>query len=59
MLGRVQSPAAHPIRKLVDAGVIVTVSTDDVSVFGQGVSEEFLRLFSSTPTNWRGFARLD
>jgi adenosine deaminase len=47
MLGTVQSPAAHPIRKLFDAGVIVTVTTDDVLVFGQGVSEEFLRLFQA------------
>jgi adenosine deaminase len=27
--------------------VIVTVTTDDVLVFGQGVSEEFLRLFKT------------
>jgi adenosine deaminase len=59
MLGRVQSLAVHPIRKLFDAGVIVTVNTDDVLVFGQGVSEEFLSVFqpsSSMPTKWRGFA---
>jgi adenosine deaminase len=45
MLGRVETLAAHPIRKLFDAGVIVTVNTDDVLVFGQGVSEEFMNLF--------------
>jgi len=45
MLGRVESLAAHPIRRLFDAGVVVTINTDDVLVFGQGVSEEFRNLF--------------
>lgn len=43
-LGRVESMARHPIRKLFDAGVKVTVNTDDVLFFGNGVSEEFLAL---------------
>jgi adenosine deaminase len=47
MLGRVRSLAVHPIRKLFDAGVIVTVNTDDVLVFGRSVSEEFLSLFQA------------
>ena len=47
MLGRVQSIAEHPIRTLFGAGVIVTVNTDDVLVFGQSVSEELLRLFEA------------
>ena len=37
----------HPIRKLYDAGVTVTVNTDDVLVFGKGVSEEFLDLYQA------------
>jgi adenosine deaminase len=45
MLGRVESLAEHPIRKLYDAGVKVTVNTDDVLVFGQSVSDEFLNLY--------------
>jgi adenosine deaminase len=45
LLGRVPSLAAHPIRKLFDGGVIVTINTDDVLVFGRSVSEEFLSLF--------------
>jgi adenosine deaminase len=45
MLGRVDSLAAHPIRRLYDAGVRVTVNTDDVLMFGQSVSEEFLNLY--------------
>jgi len=45
MLGRVDSLATHPIRKLYDAGVRVTVNTDDILMFGQSVSEEFLNLY--------------
>jgi adenosine/AMP deaminase-like protein len=45
MLGRVESLAVHPMRKLFDAGVIVTVNTDDALIFGNGVSEEFLALY--------------
>ena len=44
LLGRVARLQDHPIRKLFDAGVKVTVNTDDAIVFGVGVSEEFLRL---------------
>ncbi|WP_158815053.1 adenosine deaminase [Methylocapsa sp. S129] len=47
MLGRVANLATHPIRQLYDAGVPVTVNTDDVLVFGQGVSEEFLSLYDA------------
>jgi hypothetical protein len=47
MLGRVETLAVHPMRRLFDAGVIVTINTDDVLVFGQGVSEEFLGLFQA------------
>ena len=45
LLGRVESLAKHPIRKLYDAGVKVTVNTDDVLVFGQSVSDEFINLY--------------
>jgi adenosine deaminase len=47
MLGRVDHLASHPIRKLYDAGVEVTVNADDVLVFGNGVSEEFLALYQT------------
>ncbi len=47
MLGRVESLASHPIRKLFDAGVRVTVNTDDMAMFGQSVSHEFLNLFKA------------
>jgi len=44
MLGRVPSLAEHPIRILYDAGVRVTINSDDALIFGVGVSEEFLAL---------------
>jgi adenosine deaminase len=43
LLGRVSR--VHPIRKLLDAGVIVTVNSDDAIVFGAGASEELLSLY--------------
>ncbi len=47
MLGRVEDLKSHPIRQLFDAGVRVTISSDDVLVFGQSVSDEYLNLFSA------------
>lgn len=47
LLSRVESIATHPIRALFDAGIKVTVNTDDTLVFGNGVSEEFLALYDA------------
>jgi adenosine deaminase len=44
MLGRVKDLRTHPIRKLYDAGIGVTINTDDPLMFGRSVSEEFLEL---------------
>ena len=49
-MGRALGYGAHPIRQLYDHGVRVTVNTDDVTVFDQGVSEEFLNLYRAG--NW-------
>ena len=46
-LGRVASLRDHPIRRLHDAGVRVTVNTDDPLVFGCSLSGEFLALFEA------------
>jgi adenosine deaminase len=46
-LGRVASMAEHPIRRLYDAGVRVTVNTDDPLMFGSDLSAEFLALFDA------------
>ena len=51
MLGRVETLASHPIRKLFDAGVRVTVNTDDMAMFGQSVSHEFLNLYRARCLN--------
>ncbi len=45
MLSRAESLASHPIRKLYDAGIKVTINTDDMLMFGQSVSDEFLNIY--------------
>jgi adenosine deaminase len=46
-LSRVPSMREHPIRVLYDNGVPVTINTDDLVVFDQSVSEEYLNLFKA------------
>jgi adenosine deaminase len=46
-LGRVSRLAGHPIRALFDAGVRVTINTDDPLIFGCTLSGEFLALFDA------------
>jgi adenosine deaminase len=43
-LGRVARIEEHPIRQLFDAGVRVTIGTDDPLIFGTSLSREFLAL---------------
>ena len=43
-MGVVPRLEEHPLRALHEAGVTVTVNTDDVLLFGRSVSEEFLAL---------------
>ena len=43
-LGVVPSMREHPIRKLIEAGIRCTVSTDDPLVFGNSVNDEDLAL---------------
>ncbi len=45
MLGVVPEIKDHPIRRLYDHGVAVTVNSDDLTVFGQSVSDEYLNLY--------------
>ncbi|WP_339256537.1 hypothetical protein [Paenibacillus sp. FSL P2-0136] len=47
LLSRVANYASHPIRKLYDYGVTVTVNTDDMIIFDQSVSDEFVNLYRS------------
>ena len=46
-LKRVGSYKTHPIRILFDHGVRVTLNTDDALVFGDGVSEQYVKLFKA------------
>ncbi|SKC66078.1 amidohydrolase family protein [Maledivibacter halophilus] len=45
MLNRVESIKKHPIRKLFDNGIKVTINSDDVLIFDSSVSGEYLKLF--------------
>lgn len=46
ILGTAESYETHPIKALYEAGVPVTVNTDDLLVFNQSVSQEYWNLFS-------------
>jgi adenosine deaminase len=37
----VPSPGEHPIKQLLDAGVVCTVSTDDPISFGNSIEDEY------------------
>ena len=45
ILGAVESLSRHPVRKLYDHGVKVTINTDDLMIFGQSISQEYLNLY--------------
>lgn len=47
LLSRVKDYKEHPIRKLYDHGVKVTINTDDMLIFNQSVSEEFFNLYNA------------
>jgi adenosine deaminase len=46
-LGVVREISQHPIRSLVDNGLRVTLNSDDLTIFGQSVTHEFLLLYRS------------
>ncbi len=47
MLGVVKGYDVHPIRKLYDYGIPVTINTDDLLIFNQTVSQEYLNLYEA------------
>ncbi|MGV8984465.1 adenosine deaminase [Clostridium sp.] len=51
LLSRVKSYKVHPIRKLYDNGIKVTINTDDMLIFDQSVSEEFFNLYNAEVFN--------
>lgn len=46
-LSIVKNIATHPIKRLFNEGVSVTVNSDDFSIFGKSVSEELLSLYKN------------
>lgn len=46
MLRRVKDYSSHPIRKLYDAGINITINTDDLAIFNATVSDEYLNLYN-------------
>lgn len=46
-LGVVSDIKLHPIRTLVDHGVRVTINSDDPTIFGKSVSEEYFLLYKA------------
>ncbi len=47
LLNRVESIEKHPIRKLYDYGVKVTINSDDIIIFDSEVSKEYMRLYET------------
>lgn len=46
LLGRVESISKHPIRKLFDNDIKVTINSDDVLMFDSPVSEEYMNVYT-------------
>jgi len=58
--GAVESLAAHPVRRLHDAGVPITLNTDDPAIFGTTLSVEYAlaaRRFGFSEAELRGIAQ--
>ncbi len=47
LLGRVDRIENHPIRKMFDFGLKVTINTDDLLIFGSSISNEYIKLYKS------------
>lgn len=46
-LSVVKNISVHPIKILYDSGIPVTINTDDIMIFGQSVSDEYLNLYKN------------
>lgn len=47
VLKRVESLKKHPIKAFFDYGIKVTINTDDILIFDQSVSQEYLNLYQA------------
>ena len=45
--GIVENYGSHPIKKIYDAGIPVTINTDDMLIFNQSISQEYMNLYRS------------
>ncbi len=56
LLGRVENLETHPARVLADHGIVITINSDDIMIFNQSVSDEYMnlhqaKLFSANELN--------
>lgn len=47
LMSRVKDIKSHPIRKMYDYGLLVTINTDDELIFGKSLFEEYLILYKN------------
>jgi adenosine deaminase len=40
------TPADHPVRRFFDEGLLVTINSDDPTMFGMDLNDEFILLFN-------------
>lgn len=51
LLGYADSFKEHPIKKLYENGVNVTINTDDLLIFGSSIENEYLLLYRAGALN--------
>ncbi len=51
MLGLVEDYSTHPIKQFYEYGIPVTINTDDLLIFNQTVSQEYLNLYNAKTLN--------
>ncbi len=47
MLNRVKGYNSHPIKELYSYGIPVTINSDDMLIFNQSVSQDYLNIYNS------------
>ncbi|MGD9489620.1 MAG: adenosine deaminase [Calditrichaceae bacterium] len=52
------SPTSHPVKKLYDRGLVVTINSDDPAMFGCTITDEFLLLYDKIGFRLPSFKKL-